>query len=82
MAVRLMVLEINLMAGIQAGAVCLAMLPTRPGSQSAVCQSQTVRQLSRPGANPCSSASMGDFTSSITTDLFLLAGETQVKEQA
>lgn len=43
------------MAGVQ-GAVCPGCVAACPGSQAAICQSQTARQLLRPGANVCSSA--------------------------
>lgn len=55
MAVRPMAAQINWMAGIQV-AVCPGCVAACTGSRAAICQSQTVRQLLRPGANLCSSA--------------------------
>lgn len=54
-AVRLMAVEINWMAGVPV-AVCRGCLRACLGSQAVICQSQRVRQQLHPGANLSSSA--------------------------
>jgi len=42
--------------GLYPGRCLPGCVAARPGSQAAICQSQTARQLLRPGANRCSCA--------------------------